>query len=572
MKITFNTAAKERKTDFPAESFHITTCDFGRTIVSNFYELEQGEKLHGDVKQFFRLSPLVVPTYGNAHVVTRAFCVPFRVVTPNWEAFWEDTADESLKKVQPYVTNDQLIKIFTNQMFSAGLSTAGDNGSYDFCLYENGTTQYYLLTEKGRWLYQILLGLGFSINWSMQDTTKLELRPVLAFMRCCYDWLYPSRWVMNLGIGGIFTHDSWDEGDIQIIFQALLDLLFVPYMQDNFNSAWVTFNSPSGNLESDIAGQSAYNPANGMHQVAYGTSSIGIKNAGSENTLTAYGLRLMQAFSDIITRDNLAGSRFLERVKAAKGYVTQEQKHSYSEFLKSFGHSINLMDVTATTGNENQLLGEQAAKGYVNGDDKFVFEAKEHCYIIFITQVMPSIGYYQGRKPWTIYKDSRFKYYREELDSVGFEPLRNDQLFAEFLHTNGVWSEYIANGGKPDGIFGFQPRYNEYKHGYDFMTGDFRLRSRAIGAPSYHTMRMLPQPRANTPLANNADFLRVDDQYKRIFAVDPTNPAGAKYDHFIGYFSFNLKKSSHKLSVSESIPMFNKSGREVTTSYEGTQL
>lgn len=585
MKLNIKTALKAKKNPFPIDTFHLTTLDFGRTIVSNIFEMEQGESVKGKFSQFFRLQPLAVPTYGNARIVTRAFCVPFRVVTRNWDNFFSDSGDSTLPKEQPFVTNDKIVTFF---LFSGyNLATEVNVGSRaDVTMYSQSSDVQlaFNFTEKGRWLFQILQGLGYSINWTTDDKTAFELRPLLAFMRCCYDYLYPSRWINGLGIGHLFDLDVYEDADIEIILEACINLLYVPYVQDNYNAAWLNFNSPTGaTYDIDNLGVNGYSPSGSFSDLTRVTNSTdGVdyrqKEGLSTSPLSAYGLRLLQSVSDIVTRDNIAGKRFFERMKGMFGFVTQEQKHSYSQFLKSYNHSVNLMDVTATTGTDSQLLGEQAGKGYVTGDDSFSFEAKEHCYIIFITQVMPSIGYYQGRKPWTIYRDSRFKYYRPELDSLGMQPLRNDELFADYDVTHSpmtppeAWADFLAKGGKPNGVFGFVPRYLEFKKGYDFVTGDFRLNSRNVGRDSYHTMRILPQPSSENPLSNNSKFNRVSDEYTRIFAADPTNEAGAKFDHFIGYFSFAFTKYSNKLSISESTALFNKSGRDVTLDYEGTQL
>ena len=139
------------------------------------------------------------------------------------------------------------------------------------------------------------------------------------------------------------------------------------------------------------------------------------------------------------------------------------------------------MDVTSNVSNSETTMGEQAGKGYISGDGKLNYDVKEDGIILFLTKLVPSYGYVQGRKPWTIRKPNFFSLYNPEFDGLGNEAVRNDALFADYK-SKAIYESGQDYGGRPNGVFGFAQRYTfGYKSGHDYLAGDFRLSSRNVG-------------------------------------------------------------------------------------------
>lgn len=556
MKINLKTASKANRTTFDRSSFHLTTLDFGRTIVSNILPVNPNDSVHVNLNQFFRLSPLAVPTFGNLKIVTRAFFVPFRIICPNWQNFYRQSQDASASKILPSCTNKQLVDWFTSA--ENHCTELGSANNFDFAI----GNQYYVFTQKGRNLYQVLTGLGYSINFTGSDTTSFDLMPILAFCRVMYDWLYPSRFIETQSIYVIFQFDAFDPStDLTEVLEAFSTLSQTFFDDDFFINSWSKFNSPFTSDKVTISDVSypSNNVTSDSDRVKYTINqSTPAQNATHTGVLTSFGLNLLQAVSDAVTRLNVTGYRFLDYIKGQLGFDTKPMAHDFSTFIKSFVHNANLMDVTNMSASGDGILGEMAGKGYIDGNGQFSYDVKEHGYILFITQMLPSVGYYQGRKPWTIKKNSVFDYYNPAFDSIGNEAIRNDYLFADFDNTQD-YTNAQSYGGKPSGVFGFAPRYAfEFKTGHDFVSGDFRLKTRNTGLSSFHTMRVIPTPNIKNPLANNASFRSVNSDFDRIFST--SFDGSERGDHVVGYFNFDIKVSSHMCSISESLPLFNKQG------------
>lgn len=551
---------------------HITTMDFSRPIVSNFLPLTRGDSVHIRLNQFMRLSPLAVPSYGNFKLVTRAFFTPMRILSSNWLDFRAQVKG-SVDRNLPWTTVSRIVSTIVDNYTIVGKST-----SYDFVLHGSSGIAYYILTDKGRAFVSLLNSLGYEFNFCLGDRTGVSLMPLLAYLRVFYDVMYPSRYLDASIWGPLFTLYSYtEESDAQIILTSFEDTLNVFYENDFFVECWKSFNSVNGlnpinNIDTgnvtfpDLSSGGTKRSIVISPDSSQARSVLDTTNSYTSG-LSSYGHRLLDALSDFVLRNNLAGSRFLDYIKSHFGYTTSSEKEQYTQFLGSYVHNTNIMDVTSTaetSGTDGDVLGAQAGKGYINGDGKLSYDCKEDGYILFVTMLMPSYGYYQGLKPWCLHKTSPLEYYTPEMDSLGNEAIPNCFVYSDYKD-DSLFHGGENSGGKPLSIFGFAPRYAfEYKTGHDFLTGDFRFLSRNVGLNSFHTFREIAPPTPSKPLVQGISFATIDNQYDRVFSSNYQGDNSINYDHFIGYFQFDIKVYSNMLSISQSLPFYNDEGREVT--------
>lgn len=563
MKLTFKTA-NSNKTTFDKSSTHISTLDFGRWLPSQILPVRRGDSVHVRLNQFVRLAPLAVPTYGNIKLLTRSYFVPYRLLTPRWYDFVQnDVPSTDPTNRIPWCTNEDLFNILlTNSEITKGQA--------DFLDADNKGR---LLNHNGRLLYQMFVSLGYGINFTGADKTQFDLLPLLAVLRIMYDIEYPSRYVSKTAWNDIFNLDGYDhDSDWSIIVDMLSTLTSTFHESDFFVNSWEKFNSANslnpisyGNADFRVYDPSLEGrPKGGVLVESVGTSYQ--RESSPSNpyiTITSYGHKLLDALSDFALRNNIAGRRYLDFIRSHFGYTTSPEQDQFAKFLGSYVSNVNIMDVTSNVTNTDTTMGEQAGKGYISGDGKLNYDVKEDGFILFLTKLDPSYGYVQGRKPWTIRKPNFLSLYNPEFDGIGNEAVRNDSLFADYK--GGVqYSQGQKYGGRPDGVFGFAPRYTfGYKVGHDYLTGDFRLNSRNVGMNSFHTFRIISAPSSTSPLANNLAFRQISSQYDRMFSQSFSG-SKVSYDHFVCYFEFDIKVSSEMKSYSESLPFYEDEGRSVT--------
>lgn len=508
-----------------------------------------------------------------------------------------------------YYSNGSYLVNYADAVGTGSGSGSGDGGSDDgvqtppHVPSKPASSYYYKFTTRGRWLYKILLSLGYGINWTPDDHTELSFLPLKAFFRCIFDYIYPSAYVHKLALADSFTNDdmlSQSQAPFSDLMDKMMQLLYVPYDQDFYTQMWKNFNSVTNEdgregVEYDVPNSSSY-----VSDGRDGSEDTTLTMAGSSMTaakLSASGLRLLQAVADFVTRKNISGTRFFERAKAIFGFSYEESKHPYSKFLKSWSNNVDISDVTATTGAEYQMdgasivqqLGEQAGKGIISGGGMTLsFDSNDYGFLVFIHRLVPNYGYYQGRKPWTLALKDPNDLFTAGFEDMGMQPVRNDELFADYTN-NQDYFEGQPYGGKPDGVIGFAPRYNQFKRGFDFLTGDFRCKSRNEILKPYHMMRNIPIPARGEavgvdgeeatetnykrPLVLGLNFLFMRPyEFDRIFSTDSGEDYLNSSDHIISVFRFDVTSTKAMSSMGDSIPLFDKSGRDATFNYEGTQI
>lgn len=140
------------------------------------------------------------------------------------------------------------------------------------------------------------------------------------------------------------------------------------------------------------------------------------------------------------------------------------------------------------------MAGHGVSVGQTNQFKKGPFE--EHGFVIGIMSVLPRTAYQQGLdRKWS--RQERFDYYFPQFAHLGEQEVKNREVF---WNSTGLPDD-------PDGTFGYQARYAEYKYHKSEVSGDFR-----------NTLAYWHMGRIFDALpALNADFVTADPTH-RIFA------------------------------------------------------
>ena len=171
-------------------------------------------------------------------------------------------------------------------------------------------------------------------------------------------------------------------------------------------------------------------------------------------------------------------------------------------------------------------------------------------------------------------RTSKLQFWTPEFDSLGVQPITADELLIPQLHTE-------MNTGVPhEQIFGFTPRYADYKVAHDSLTGNFRLRSLAGNSlltnanDSWHLMRTF-----NGFLDFSGDYANVvhspsfvtgkEDalQFKRIFYnTDADAP-----DNFTVIHNFEIAAYAPMKPLYDTYE-FEDKGKKVTMEVNGVKM
>ena len=556
---------------------HITSGNFMDFQVAKCIEMVPKQKVEINHNVFARMDALNVPTYGDASIHNRAFFVPYRTVFPAWNDFITDSVHtysnniSNLVSTIPLIKNSVFVSLFTDRQelsTAVSASTACDIA----CLSPGGVWYYYNLTARGARFMKLLMSLGYRIDFNQRNTEDTySALPLLAVAKVFYDWYYPSAYIqdeaatkINNWIKYDLASSDGDNRDFVDVFTRDDLYLFVDFMDkvnydsDYFTSTWDNPVAPNTGAYSSI-GLEDLTLKQADNDDVYSTVVVGEDNySGTPLLLNSFGgvgvfsqyiLNGLRSVTDYLKRHQLAGSRALDRYLARFGVALSAEKLGRSYYLSEYQNNqpIQFGDVTSqadTSDFGGEPLGAYAGKGisYGNGSN-FAFETDEYGLLIIVSTIIPRVTYTQGQDRLTM-RRSRFDFYTPEFDNMGVQAMSLKELYVPLNARNQYKT---GSESSPEGfdysekVFGFVPRYADYKRGIDQITGDYVLGSRNKDLAAW-TMERDITPMAKElgveNIVHSRNFLMGDDseQYSRIFNVIEDD----NVDHFKIHHMFNI--------------------------------
>lgn len=189
----------------------------------------------------------------------------------------------------------------------------------------------------------------------------------------------------------------------------------------------------------------------------WGTTSLQA-DLTAASAITVGALREAMALQRFEEARARYGSRYTEYLRYL-GVNSSDARLQRPEYLGGGKQTIQFSEVLQTaegTQPVGDLRGHGIAAMRSNRYRRFI---EEHGYILSFISVRPKTIYTQGlAKHW----NRRFKedYWQKELQFIGQDTVLNKEIYA--AHAS------------PNGIFGYQDRYDEYRRSESMVVGEFR--------------------------------------------------------------------------------------------------
>lgn len=203
----------------------------------------------------------------------------------------------------------------------------------------------------------------------------------------------------------------------------------------------------------------------------------------------------LQRFYEISAR---AGSRYIETIMGHFHVRSSDARLQRPEYLGGGVTDINVGEVLQTSAtDQTSPQGNMAGRGFgIGRSNQCTYRAEEHGYLFGIMSIIPEPFYYQGiDKEWT--RQSRVDYYWPSFAHLGEQEIDKSELSVGT--SDGETDTY----GK---LFGYAPRYAEYKFSKNVITGLLRgslanwTFTRKISDPNLNAA-FLEIPQVNNPFA-----------------------------------------------------------------------
>lgn len=180
--------------------------------------------------------------------------------------------------------------------------------------------------------------------------------------------------------------------------------------------------------------------------------------AGSVN-MDINAWRVAMAMQRMKEHRNRFGSRYRDML-AFLGVNSSDARLQRPEYLGGGKETIAFSEVLSTADAGAASVGDMAGHGIAairTRPYKRFFE--EHGYVISFLSLRP-VSVYQHRVPRTFLRRSYSDFWQKELEMLGEQPITNFEIY--------------GNAPAPNGVFGYIPRYDEYRHAESGVTGEFR--------------------------------------------------------------------------------------------------
>lgn len=220
------------------------------------------------------------------------------------------------------------------------------------------------------------------------------------------------------------------------------------------------------------------------------------------------------------------GSRYTEQLRSFWGAFPKDSRLQRPEFLGGSKARVIISEVLQTSGTiegtDDTPQATMAGHGISASNGKYVrYRADEHGFLFGILSIMPRTAYFQGiHRQWS--RTSWDDYAWPQFAHLGEQATLNKEI-------------YVGNDGLDDDVFGYMPRYSEYRSALSEVHGDFRT-----SLKFWHMAREFSS-RPNL----NSTFIKctpTSDDIGRIFAVrDSTDKLWCCAEHVV-FAKRNLPK------------------------------
>lgn len=521
------------------------------------------DKLAGNIRQLVRLAPLPVPSFGRMRLVNKLRFVQMTDICPYYEAMltgsYVNTSDlnylpkevlqitiraltqvvlqysvidyfkvDSSSSTTKYVYQNILTPSVYKEAINLYHTTVGDTSHFasvipdpkqhlgnvntaispdsaDYLVSTDSAFICFRLTERGKRLRNVLLGLGYELDLSCTDSvTSL---PLFAYFKAWYDSYAPSRETQwNQTNAFILIDASFQKyltsfdffttatGASEKVQKAVLgffeDLANTWYVaNDDYVSAHrltvvSTTNSGFDNIKSPVTGvDTNFTPVS--------TNKDTVPNIYASTPLNQFALETLQRISKFINKDTVIGKKVSTWLKAHFGADVASSFFKDSVSLPDVVVSCSINDVFSTADTTSgdgsgEQLGSYAGKGLGFGDGSFNFTAPSFGYFVVVSCLVPDSKYFQGVDP-SLFGVDRFTLPNADFDALSYEVTPSSFLCGH--------NDIFISGQKStsDKGFGFVPRYSGFKTRRNIVNGDMSRRGTIASYSPYYLDKILTE-------------------------------------------------------------------------------
>lgn len=434
-----------KRSKFSLSNYRLFSCDMGELVPNGLVEVLPGDSIQHATSVLTRVSPLLAPVMHPVHIRQHHFFVPHRLVWEDWENFITGGPDGMDASVFPTITFGGGTGAAVGSLADYLGVTPGVDGlevsALPFRAYALIYNTYYRDQD-------LVTPLTIDLTSGADTSTSTTLQNV-AWEK---DYFTSAR--------------PWTQKGPEVTIPLTGD---APISGIGVDSTQTTTPGPV-TAKDAVSASTSYTPlftsdtmvfrmradgTNGQPDVYADLSGVSAANINE--------LRLAFALQRYEEARARWGSRYVEYLRYL-GVRSSDARLQRPEYLGGGRQTIQFSEVlqTGVTTDGDDEKGVGNLKGHGIGalrSNRYRRFFEEHGYVLSLLSVLPKTIYVQGvHRTWN--RRTKEDFWQRELQHIGQQEVLNKELYA--AHAT------------PDGVFGYQDRYDEYRRQESSVAGEFR--------------------------------------------------------------------------------------------------
>lgn len=513
-----------KRSKFSLSHYRLLTCRMGYIIPCGMIEVLPGDTIRHASSVFMRFAPMLAPVMHPVHVTVHHWFVPFRLIWDEWEDFITGGPSGLNVSEMPTVNPGSAGFAVDSLADYLGLPTGIDTGPVSALPFR----AYALIYNEWYRDQDLETPLALSTDSGVDTTTNTNLmrgdweRDIFT---CARPWPQKGPGVtipVNSGDGfGVRSASTVYPGILDAMYMTINDKQYPIEVSDTaYDDAF--HKGVDGRYRTlklrvdDAGGDNEYPEAkvtygSGLHvgtnsyiydadnPLGGGTTNINLGNIDVSQLREALAL---QRFEE---HRAMYGSRYVEYLRYL-GVRSSDARLQRPEYLGGGKQTVQFSEVLQTgegTDPVGTLRGHGIAAMRSNRYRRFI---EENGIIISFLMIRPKAIYAQGIQRFWL-KKVKEDFWQRELQHIGQQE---------------VYTKELYGSAGADTVFGYQNRYDEYRHQWSSVSGEFR-----DILDYWHLARIFE----NEPVLN-ADFISSVPS-ERIFAAQQNDQLYCMVNHSI---------------------------------------
>ena len=448
-----------KRSKFSLSHYNLLSCDMGELIPCGLTEVIPGDTIQQATSALVRVTPLLSPVMHPVHVRIHHWYVPHRIIWPEFEQFITGGPDGMDDTEFPTISIKPDVGTLADYLgVPTDLTTAMEVSALPFRAYNLIYNEWYRDQD-------LLDPLAISKESGVDTTTSTALQRIAwekDYFTSARPWdqkgptvTVPFSGTANLaGTGTVESQDmTWYARGANAGTNPKTATVNSPAQKDYFEAP--RFNPGSSQTfssqDATLTGRTLTNAADIAAKLNVDMSSV-----SAVNIIALREAFAMQRYEEARAR---YGSRYTEYLRYL-GVRSSDARLQRPEYLGGGKQTIQFSEVLQTAPGEEPGVGSMYGHGIAamrsNRYRRFI---EEHGYVITMLSVKPKTIYTQGlQRTWN--RRTKEDFFQKELQHIGQQEILNKELYAK--------------NAQPDGVFGFQDRYDDYRRAESRVSGEFR--------------------------------------------------------------------------------------------------